>query len=72
MNRWLTAVRLTVKNGIRYIPLLQNLIARELKKKYRRSVLGYVWCVLNPLVVMLIMTVVFSRMFRFAIPNFPV
>ena len=72
MNRWLTAVRLTVKNGIRYIPLLQNLIARELKKKYRRSVLGYVWCVLNPLLVMLIMTVVFSRMFRFDIPNFPV
>ena len=72
MNRWLTAVRLTVKNGIRYIPLLQNLIARELKKKYRRSVLGYVWCVLNQLLVMLIMTVVFSRMFRYDIPNFPV
>ncbi len=65
-------IELTLKNGIRYIPLLQNLIERDLKKKYRRSVLGYIWCVLNPLLVMIIMTVVFSRIFRYSIPNFPV
>ena len=64
--------RLTWKNGVRYLPLLKNLISRELKKKYRQSVLGYVWCVLNPLLVMIIMTVVFSRVFRNSIENFPV
>lgn len=64
--------RLTWRNGIRYLPLLKNLISRELKKKYRQSVLGYVWCVLNPLLVMLIMSVVFSRVFRNSIENFPV
>lgn len=57
---------------MRYIPLLMNLISRELKKKYRRSILGYVWCVLNPLLVMLIMNFVFSNMFRNNIQNFPV
>ena len=64
--------RLTYRNGIRYLPLLKNLISRELKKKYRQSVLGYVWCVLNPLMVMIIMTIVFSRVFRNSIENFPV
>lgn len=68
----MTNIRLTFCNCIHYLPLLQNLIARELKKKYRRSVLGYVWCVLNPLAVMLIMNFVFSEMFRNNIENFPV
>ena len=72
MSKALTAARLAVNNGIRYFPLLRNLISRELKKKYRTSVLGYAWCVLNPLFMMLIMTVVFSRMFTNSIPNFPV
>ncbi len=72
MSKPLTAARLAISNGIRYLPLLRNLISRELKKKYRTSVLGYAWCVLNPLFMMLIMTVVFSRMFTNSIPNFPV
>ena len=63
---------LTYRNGIRYIPLLKNLISRELKKKYRQSILGYAWSVLNPLLIMIIMTIVFSRMFRHNIENFPV
>lgn len=59
-------------NFISYLPLTANLISRELKRKYRQSVLGYVWCVLNPLGVMLIMYFVFSTMFRNSIENFPV
>lgn len=65
-------VSLAVTNGIRYLPLLKNLIIREQKKKYRQSFLGYIWCVLNPLLIMIIMTIVFSRMFRHNIENFPV
>lgn len=65
-------IRLTYRNGMKYLPLLKNLIARELKKKYRQSVLGYVWCVLNPLLIMLILTIVFSQMFHNKIENFPV
>ena len=57
---------------LRYGPLLKNLIRRELKKKYRASLLGYAWCVLNPLLIMLIMTVVFSQMFHNSIENYPV
>lgn len=66
------SARLAITNGIRYLPLLQNLISRELKIKYRQSLLGYLWCVLNPLFVMLIMNFVFSYMFRNNIENYPV
>lgn len=72
MKSMMTQLKLTFRNGVKYLPLLKNLISRELKKKYRTSVLGYAWCVLNPLLMMLIMTVVFSRMFSNSIQNFPV
>ena len=66
------SLRLIRQNFIRFSPLLENLIQRDLKRKYRASVLGYAWCVLNPLLVMLIMTAVFSMMFKNNIENYPV
>lgn len=56
----------------KYQWLLCELIFRDLKIKYRRSVLGYLWSILNPLMLMGVLTIVFSTMFRFDIPNYPV
>lgn len=56
---------------LQYKPLLKELVRRDLKVKYRRSFLGYVWSLLNPLLMMCVMTLVFSYMFRFDIPNYP-
>ena len=55
----------------KYSYLLENLMSRDLKVKYRRSVLGILWSVLNPLLMMLILNAVFSRVFRYEIANFP-
>ena len=55
-----------------YKDLLKLLVARDIKLKYRRSFLGYLWSVLNPLMIMIVMTVVFSTMFNRNIENFPV
>ncbi len=55
-----------------YKDLLKLLISRNLKLKYRRSVLGYLWSILNPLLTMVVMSVVFSTMFSRDIENFPV
>lgn len=55
-----------------YKDLLKQLVVRDVKLKYRRSFLGYVWSVLNPLLIMCVMTVVFSTMFNRQIENFPV
>lgn len=57
---------------IKYQPLLRELIKRDLKVRYRRSFLGMLWTVLNPLLMMIVLTVVFSSMFRMDIVNFPV
>ncbi len=56
----------------KYRFLLSNLIGRDIKVRYRRSKLGILWSVLNPLLMMLVMTAVFSRFFRMNIPNYPV
>lgn len=44
----------------RYRELLRNLVASELKARYKNSVLGFFWSLLNPLFMMLVFTVVFG------------
>lgn len=56
----------------KYRDLLKLLVSKNIKLKYRRSWLGYVWSILNPLLIMTVMTVVFSTMFKRNIENFPV
>lgn len=51
--------------------ILRSLVSKDFKLKYRRSVLGILWSVLNPLLMMVVLTVVFSTIFRFNIENFP-
>lgn len=48
----------SLENFKKYLPLLQQFVKRDFKTKYRRSVLGILWSVLNPLGMMLVMTVV--------------
>lgn len=59
----------------RYRYLLINLISRDFKLKYRRSVLGVAWSVLNPLLMNIVMVIVFSTIMDMrgtGIENFPV
>lgn len=57
----------------RYRDLVRALVARELKVRYRRSAIGFVWTMLQPLLMMLVLQVVFSSVFRgFSITNYPV
>ncbi len=56
----------------RYLPLMANLTARDLKVKYRRSFLGIAWSILNPLLTMLVLTQVFSVLLKVRVENFPV
>ena len=46
-------------------------MARDIKIKYRRSVLGVLWTLLNPLCMMIVLSVVFSNLFKFDVENFP-
>jgi ABC-type polysaccharide/polyol phosphate export permease len=44
--------------------LLDQLVAREIKARYKQSILGYAWVVLVPLIKLVVMTIVFSAFFR--------
>ncbi|WP_342415703.1 ABC transporter permease [Paenibacillus sp. FSL R10-2782] len=58
------------KNFFRYKDLLKLLVIKDIKIKYKRSVLGILWSVLNPLLTMLIITLVFQELFKFNVKNF--
>ncbi|MEG2930348.1 MAG: ABC transporter permease [Ruthenibacterium sp.] len=71
----MTKIKAYCQDFWRYRYLLYNLTGRDFKLKYRRSVLGVLWSVLNPLLMCLVMWAVFSSIFKVrgaGIDNFPV
>ncbi len=66
------ALRRGAEEFLAYWELTTNLVARDLKTKYRGTVLGVFWSLLNPLLLMLVYTVLFSKIARLPIPRYPV
>ena len=52
--------------------ILFNFAVSDLKIRYRNSVLGVLWSFVEPLLLLTVLFVVFSTMFKFEIPNFPI
>jgi ABC-2 type transport system permease protein len=65
-------LKVILSGFIKYRNLLNELVVRDIKIRYRRSVLGLLWTVLNPILMMVVMSIVFSNLFRFDIKNFPI
>jgi len=61
-----------LKEIYRYRFLIFSLVSRELKVKYKGSVLGFFWSLLNPLVMLVVYTVAFKYIIRVRVENFPV
>ena len=59
-------------NFTKYRYLLVELVKRDIKVKYRRSVLGIFWSLLNPLLTMIVLYVVFSTLFAKDTANYPI
>ena len=57
---------------LRYRDLIAALVARDLKVRYRRSAIGFVWTMLQPLLFMLVLQMVFASIFRSGVDNYPV
>ncbi len=57
----------SLRELVRYRSLLRDLIARDLKVRYKRSGLGILWTMLNPLLLMIIFTIVFSNILRVSV-----
>ncbi len=61
-----------VRDTYRYRELIWALALKELTIRYKRSVLGFLWALLNPALLMLVLTLVFSTIMRFAIPHYAI
>lgn len=59
-----------VRDALKYRELLRNLVVRDLKVRYKRSVLGFLWVMLNPLLMLLVLDAVFSGVFRISTKNY--
>lgn len=55
----------------KYRFLIEQLVGRDFKTKYKRSILGYLWSFLNPLMTSLVQYLVFSTIFKADIEHFP-
>jgi ABC-type polysaccharide/polyol phosphate export permease len=65
-----THIAADLKELLRYRELVQNLMVRDLKVRYRNSVLGFLWSLLNPLAQVFIITLVFKFVIRIGFDNY--
>jgi ABC-type polysaccharide/polyol phosphate export permease len=61
-----------IKNFNKYKELFIELIRQDIKLKYRNSFFGILWSMLNPLLVMIVLTIVFSTVFKVDIEYFSI
>lgn len=61
-----------IQQIIQFRELLKNFVVRDLKLKYKNSILGYFWSLLDPLLTMLLFIVVFSVFMKMNVKNYPV
>ena len=61
-----------VRETYRYRELIWALALKELKIRYKRSALGFLWALLNPALLMLVMTLVFATLMRFDILHYAI
>ena len=61
-----------LEEQMKYLTFLKEVVKRDIKRKYYKSALGVLWTVLNPLLSMLVMTLVFSTLFKRNIDNYPI
>ncbi len=62
---------INILNVRKYRALIKELVKREIKAKYKQSILGYAWVILVPLINLVVLTVVFSFLVRIQTGNIP-
>lgn len=70
MKRWSTFKRFII-NFLKYKDLLFELVKKDIQLKYRNSMLGVLWSMLNPLLMTIVISIVFMTIFKSDIAYFP-
>jgi ABC-2 type transport system permease protein/lipopolysaccharide transport system permease protein len=63
-SRWLATVRNEGRELVRFWPVIQNMVVQDLRVRYQRSMLGFLWSLLNPILMMATLTLVFAQVFH--------
>src|SRR5438270_12524919 len=61
-SRWLATLAEERRQLVRFWPVVQNMVMQELRVRYQRSMLGFFWTLLNPILMMVTLTVVFAQL----------
>ncbi len=69
--RWIERLRDDRRELVRFWPVVQNMAVQELRVRYQRSILGFFWTLLNPVLMMVILSWVFSQIVSKEIANYP-
>lgn len=64
--------KMTPEERKQYFFVIRELTSREIKRKYARSYLGIIWSVLNPLLMMTVLSMIFTQLFHRSIENYPI
>lgn len=59
-------------NIYRYREMLINMVRRDLRGKYKGSILGFLWTFINPLLQLVVYTIVFSNIMRMGVSNYEI
>src|SRR4051812_29987420 len=62
--RWMAVVLDDARDMFKFWPVIQSMFVQELRVRYHRSVLGFLWTLLNPILMMTTLTMVFSQVFE--------
>ena len=57
---------------LKYRDLIKNLVSRDFKTRYKRSYLGILWSLLNPLLIIIVYTFAFDYIMRIRVKDFPI
>src|SRR5918998_3308976 len=70
--RWLATIADDLRQLARFWPVLQNMVVQDLRVRYQRSMLGFFWTLLHPILMMTTLTIVFSQLFNTPIQNYAI
>lgn len=70
-NMGLISIKKSVQNILGSKELVLQLIWKELKLKYKNSVLGFFWTLIDPLLMIAVLLLVFTKLFRYELPYYP-
>ena len=69
---WLATILKDRAEMTHFWPVVTNMVIQELRVRYHRSMLGFLWTLLHPVLMMTILTLVFSHLFKNSVENYAV